>query len=41
MQGLYNYHETYLYVSPGTGTWGPPMRIGSRCEITEIILKAE
>ncbi len=41
MQGLYNYHGTYLYVSPGTGTWGPPMRLGSRCEVTEIILKAE
>ncbi len=23
-----------LYVNPGTGTWGPPMRLGSRSEIT-------
>jgi predicted MPP superfamily phosphohydrolase len=23
-----------LYVSPGTGTWGPVLRLGSRCEIT-------
>lgn len=39
MKGLYKYKETYLYVSPGTGTWGPPMRLGSRCEITVINLK--
>jgi len=25
-----------LYVSPGTGTWGPIMRLGSRCEITHF-----
>jgi uncharacterized protein len=41
MHGLYNYQGTYLYVSPGTGTWGPPMRLGSRCEITYITLKGE
>lgn len=23
-----------LYVSPGTGTWGPVIRLGSKCEIT-------
>ena len=34
MKGIYRYNDTYLYVSPGTGTWGPPMRLGSRCEIT-------
>ena len=27
-----------LYVSPGTGTWGPVMRLGSKCEITSIRL---
>jgi predicted MPP superfamily phosphohydrolase len=36
--GLYNHMETHLYVSSGTGTWGPPMRLGSRCEITSINL---
>jgi len=41
MHGIYTYNETYLYVSPGTGTWGPPMRLGSRCEITVINLKSE
>lgn len=38
MVGIYRYKATYLYVSPGTGTWGPPMRLGSRCEITVIDL---
>ncbi len=28
----------HLYVSPGTGTWGPVMRLGSKCEITLIEL---
>lgn len=37
--GLHNYNGTRLYVSPGTGTWGPPMRSGSRSEITVINLK--
>lgn len=37
--GLYKYNETYLNVSQGTGTWGPPMRLGSRCEIVVINLK--
>jgi predicted MPP superfamily phosphohydrolase len=41
MHGIYKYNGTYLHVSPGTGTWGPPMRLGSRCEITLINLKAE
>jgi predicted MPP superfamily phosphohydrolase len=28
-----------IYVSQGTGTWGPPMRLGSRGEITLLNLK--
>ncbi|MCC7552011.1 MAG: metallophosphoesterase [Methanobacterium sp.] len=40
ISGLYEYQETRLYVSQGTGTWGPPMRLGSRCEMTLIKLKA-
>ncbi len=39
--GLYNYNGTKLYVSQGTGTWGPPMRFGSKNEITLIKLKNE
>lgn len=41
MSGIYKYKGTYLYVSPGTGTWGPPMRLGSRCEITVIDLEVD
>ncbi len=37
--GLYQIEQMYLYVSPGTGTWGPPMRLGSQSEITLINLK--
>jgi predicted MPP superfamily phosphohydrolase len=28
-KGLYNLGGTHLYASPGTGTWGPPLRIGT------------
>lgn len=41
LSGLYEYKGTKLYVSQGTGTWGPPMRFGSNCEITLICLKKE
>ena len=32
--GLFSHGDTRLYVSPGTGTWGPVMRLGSRGEVT-------
>ena len=41
ISGLYEYKGMQLYVSQGTGTWGPPMRLGSNCEITIIKLKKE
>jgi predicted MPP superfamily phosphohydrolase len=34
VKGLYEHAETKLYVSQGTGTWGPIMRLGTRSEIT-------
>jgi len=34
IRGLYRVDPTRLYVSPGTGTWGPVMRLGSSNEIT-------
>jgi uncharacterized protein len=34
--GLFREGLTQLYVSPGTGTWGPVMRLGSRGEVTLI-----
>lgn len=37
--GFYQLGSSSLHVSPGTGTWGPPMRWGSRCEITLLNLK--
>ncbi|MCJ7692007.1 MAG: hypothetical protein MUO22_01155, partial [Sedimentisphaerales bacterium] len=33
MKGLYRYGDFHLYVSTGTGTWGPRMRLGSKSEI--------
>ena len=39
IRGLYSEDGAHLYVSPGTGTWGPLMRLGSLNEITCIDLK--
>nr|HEX4313173.1 metallophosphoesterase [Kofleriaceae bacterium] len=36
--GLARFGTTWLYVSEGTGFWGPPMRIGTSCEIAAITL---
>ncbi len=30
----YDVDGMHLYVSPGTGTWGPILRLGSKCEVT-------
>jgi hypothetical protein len=38
--GLFNEGLTQLYVSPGTGTWGPIMRLGSRGEVTFFEVQA-
>ena len=32
--GLFRHEDSHLYVSTGTGTWGPVMRLGTRSEIT-------
>lgn len=37
--GLYERGSSRLYVSRGTGFWGPPMRLGAPAEITEITLR--
>lgn len=39
--GLHSYRDTQIYISPGTGFWGPPMRLGNKAEITEITLRTE
>lgn len=36
--GLRRFGDTWLYVSEGTGFWGPPLRVGTRCEIAAITL---
>jgi len=41
MSGFFEVNGTSLYVCPGTGTWGPRMRLGSRCEIVLIKLRKD
>ncbi len=36
--GLYRIKSTWVYVSMGTGYWGPPMRVGTTAELTHIEL---
>ncbi|MDH3661092.1 MAG: metallophosphoesterase [Alphaproteobacteria bacterium] len=36
--GLFSEDDRHLYVSPGTGCWGPVMRLGTRAEMTVIDL---
>lgn len=40
LAGLSQHGETQLYISRGTGYWGPPMRIGAPAEISKIVLRA-
>ena len=37
--GLHKDGRFHIYVTSGTGTWGPPMRIGSSSEIVAIRLR--
>jgi hypothetical protein len=38
VSGLHRFGKTWLYVSAGTGYWGPPMRVGTSSELTRIEL---
>ncbi len=38
VEGLHDHAGTMLYVSSGTGYWGPPMRLAVPAEITELAL---
>lgn len=38
--GLYRLGASAVYVSRGTGFWGPPMRLGAPAEITELTIRA-
>jgi predicted MPP superfamily phosphohydrolase len=39
--GLHLVEKTWVYVSTGTGYWGPPMRVGPGAELTRIELVTE
>jgi len=36
--GLHRLHDMWVYVSRGTGYWGPPKRFGAPSEITLLTL---
>ena len=40
VSGRYARNGSELYVSCGTGFWGPPMRLFSPAEITELVITA-
>ncbi|HVU01527.1 MAG TPA: metallophosphoesterase [Polyangiaceae bacterium] len=40
VSGLGKVGKTLVYVSSGTGYWGPPMRLAAPAEITKIILES-
>lgn len=40
-KGLHDYKGTKMFVSQGAGTFGPPMRVGTKSEIIVITLKPE
>ncbi len=40
VRGLHDHNGTQIYVSEGTGFWGPPMRLGSTSEITKVTLRS-
>jgi predicted MPP superfamily phosphohydrolase len=39
LAGLHRRGDSQIYVSRGTGYWGPPMRLGAPAEITELVLR--
>lgn len=42
LSGLHSYQDgRYIYISRGTGFWGPPIRVLAPSEITELILSQE
>ena len=41
LSGLHRPNGKWVYVSKGTGYWGPPVRLGARSEITVVTLVPE
>jgi len=39
LYGFFEYNKSYLYVTSGTGTWGPRMRLGTKSEIVLIKIR--
>jgi predicted MPP superfamily phosphohydrolase len=37
--GVHTQHDSSLYISPGTGYWGIPFRIGASPEVTLLTLR--
>lgn len=40
LAGLHQRQQTQIYVSRGTGFWGPPIRLGAPAEISHITLRS-
>ena len=40
VRGLIQEAGTQLYISSGTGFWGPPMRLGTTAEMAVITLRS-
>jgi hypothetical protein len=40
VSGLERIGQTWVYVSNGTGYWGPPMRLRAPAEVTRVVLRA-
>ena len=40
-KGIHHFNGTTIFVSQGAGTFGPPMRVGTKSEITLLQLKPE
>lgn len=40
VSGLARIGRAFVYVSNGTGYWGPPMRLGAPAEITKVVLQS-
>jgi len=41
VRGLNRHGKMWIYVSQGTGFWGPPIRLGTRSEITLLTLRSD
>jgi len=40
-RGYHSENNSAIYVSQGVGYWGPPMRLWSEAEISQIVLRTK